>query len=139
MDKCESVSCVYPDIIAVPFFVQLFLCLNRSYKSYHRSSLFHCRMDDQSIIISVAQSLAVVSYINTSNHPTPSDPSNPPSSPRPQSKMMARTTSRKLHLHHPRVQRCAKLAKIAVVIAKHVRGWLANQMEQERNEFEANG
>ena len=101
-------------------------------------------MADQSIIRSAAQSFAVLSYNDTPIYPTPSDPLDPPeSSPSPPSRTMALATSRRMHLHHRRMKRCAKLAKIAllikraIAIAEHVRKWLTEQVEQERKEFEA--
>ena len=61
--------------------LNLFLCLNRSYKSHRTASLFLCRMADLSILITAAQWFDVVPNFNTSNHPTPSDPPEQPQAP----------------------------------------------------------
>jgi len=97
-DKCASVSCVYPDIIAVS---SHFLALNRSYKSYRTALLLLCRMADLSLLRTAAHLYDVVPNSDTSIPPPRRTPSNPPSSPSPPSKTIATATSRRLHLNCP--------------------------------------
>ena len=149
-DKRASVSCVYPDIVAVPshFFVslfglaKLFLRLNRSYKSNHHIFTF-CRMADQSIIRSAAQSFAVLSYNDTPIYPTPSDPLDPPEQPQPPEQNDGAGDVEENAPPSPQDETMRKARKDrapnkkAIAIAEHVRKWLTEQVEQERKEFEA--
>ena len=100
-------------------------------------------MADLSTLRTAAQLYDVVPNFDTSIHPTPSDPPDPPEQPQAPELNDGDSDVEEMEPPSPqdgtmrRARKPRGLNKKALSIAGHVREWLANQTEQERNKYEA--